>query len=207
MSKGILFIISAPSGAGKSSLISKLLTQYKYNKNIKTSISYTTRNIRPKEINGNHYFFVSVLKFKYMISKNKFLEYEKVFGNYYGTPRLFIEKSLKMGFDVLLNIDWRGANTIRKKIKNNICSIFILPPSIEELNKRLYKRDQYNEQNLNERITYSSLEMKHYHEYDYLIINDNFYKSLNDLKSIINAVKLTINYQKINNIHLINNLF
>ncbi|QFQ32597.1 guanylate kinase [Buchnera aphidicola (Aphis fabae)] len=194
MSQGILFIISAPSGTGKSSLIKGLLkTKCLYN--IQVSISHTTRIMRPGESHGKHYYFISKKEFRVMIQKKSFLEYAKVFNNYYGTSREFIEKMLISGIDVFLDIDWQGANQIRYKIPNTK-SIFLLPPSKDVLYQRLRSRGQDSDTVISKRMEKAVDEMNHYSEYDYLIINDNFEKAINDLKTIIIAEHLCLFHQK-----------
>lgn len=194
MSQGILFIISAPSGTGKSSLIKGLLeTQCLYN--IQVSISHTTRIMRPGESHGKHYYFISKKEFRVMIQEKSFLEYAKVFNNYYGTSRKFIEKMLLSGIDVFLDIDWQGAKQIRYKIPN-AKSIFLLPPSKDILYKRLRERGQDSDIIISKRMEKAVDEMNHYAEYDYLIINDNFEKAINDLKTIIIAEHLCLLHQK-----------
>ncbi|WP_295164236.1 guanylate kinase [uncultured Buchnera sp.] len=194
MSQGILFIISAPSGTGKSSLIEGLLkTQSLYN--IQVSISHTTRVMRPGESHGKHYYFISKKEFRIMIKQESFLEYAKVFNNYYGTSRQSIEKMLFSGIDVFLDIDWQGANQIRYKMPNSK-SIFLLPPSKDELYKRLRERGQDSDTVISKRMEKAVDEMNHYSEYDYLIINDDFQKAINDLKTIIVAEHLCLFHQK-----------
>ncbi|WP_343154108.1 guanylate kinase [Buchnera aphidicola (Aphis aurantii)] len=194
MSQGILFIISAPSGTGKSSLIKGLLeTQCLYN--IQVSISHTTRIMRPGESHGKHYYFISKKEFRVMIKQKSFLEYAKVFNNYYGTSREFIEKMLLSGIDVFLDIDWQGASQIRYKVPNSK-SIFLLPPSKDILYKRLRERGQDSDKVISKRMEKAVDEMNHYSEYDYLIINDDFKKAISDLKTIIIAEHLCLFHQK-----------
>ncbi|AAM67964.1 guanylate kinase [Buchnera aphidicola] len=194
MSQGILFIISAPSGTGKSSLIEGLLkTKFLYN--IQVSISHTTRVMRPGESHGKHYYFISKKEFRIMIKQESFLEYAKVFNNYYGTSRQSIEKMLLSGIDVFLDIDWQGANQIRYKMPNSK-SIFLLPPSKDELYKRLRERGQDSDTVISKRMEKAVDEMNHYSEYDYLIINDDFQKAINDLRTIIIAEHLCLFHQK-----------
>ena len=194
MSQGILFIISAPSGTGKSSLIEGLLkTKFLYN--IQVSISHTTRVMRPGESHGKHYYFISKKEFRIMIKQESFLEYAKVFNNYYGTSRQSIEKMLLSGIDVFLDIDWQGANQIRYKMPNSK-SIFWLPPSKDELYKRLRERGQDSDTVISKRMEKAVDEMNHYSEYDYLIINDDFQKAINDLRTIIIAEHLCLFHQK-----------
>ncbi|CAL4326490.1 guanylate kinase [Buchnera aphidicola] len=204
MSRGILFIISAPSGTGKSSLIQEIL-KLKSVYNSQVSISHTTRMIRPGELHGKDYYFISKKEFQRMIKKDSFLEYAKVFNNYYGTSRQFIEKMLFSGIDVFLDIDWQGAKQIRYKMPESK-SIFLLPPSKDTLYKRLKSRGQDSETVISKRMEKAVDEMQHYSEYDYLIINDDFKKSIKHLKTIISAEHLCLMHQK-NKFHiLISNL-
>lgn len=194
MIKGTLYIISAPSGTGKSSLIQALLkTQLLYDTQV--SISHTTRSLRPGEIHGEHYFFVSKLEFEAMIVKDAFIEYAEVFGNYYGTSRVVIEQLLAADVDVFLDIDWQGAQQIRKKIPESR-SIFILPPSKEELHNRLQGRGQDSEEVIARRMAQAVAETSHYAEYDYLIVNDNLDLALSNLETIISAERLRMGRQK-----------
>ncbi|MXP56663.1 guanylate kinase [Pantoea sp. Mhis] len=195
MSQGTLYIVSAPSGAGKSSLIHALLHS-KALCNIQISISHTTRNIRPNEIHGQHYFFISKNEFEIMIAANDFLEYAEVFGYYYGTSRLAAENILNSGSDLFLDIDWQGAQQVRRKISTT-CSIFILPPSTKELEYRLRIRDQDSEEVIAHRMQKAIQEMSHYYEYDYLIINEHINLALSELTSIIYAERLRMLRQKV----------
>ncbi|MBK4775713.1 guanylate kinase [Candidatus Pantoea edessiphila] len=204
MFQSILHIVSAPSGTGKSSLIQALL-EIKKMHSIRVSISYTTRSIRPGELHGKHYYFISKSEFETMIANHDFLEYAQVFKHYYGTSLTEVNNIISRGFDVLLDIDWQGAQQIRNKISNTK-SIFILPPSKNELNKRLLSRGQDNKEVITLRMKKSIEEMRHYKEYDYLIINDDFNVALSELKSIICAERLNILRQTIRYKNLINNL-
>ncbi|UAJ65501.1 guanylate kinase [Candidatus Schneideria nysicola] len=190
-----LYIISAPSGAGKSSLIQALLNSHVVC-NTQLSVSHTTRAIRPGEVQGIHYEFVSIKEFEKMIDENAFLEYARVFGHYYGTSYRGIHKMLQKGVDVFLDIDWQGAKQVRDKI-SNVCSIFILPPSKEELKKRLSNRAQDSRENIEWRMAQVVTEIIHVVDYDYLIINDEFNTALFELKSIIYAERLRIKCQSI----------
>lgn len=193
MTQGTLFIVSAPSGAGKSSLIQALLkTQPLYDTQV--SISHTTRAMRPGEVEGEHYHFVSKETFTAMIAENAFLEYAEVFGNFYGTSRPAIEQILATGVDVFLDIDWQGAQQVRQHMPA-ARSIFILPPSQDELDRRLRGRGQDDEQVIAARMAKAVDEMTHYAEYDYVIINDDFDLALSDLKTIIRAERLRIQRQ------------
>lgn len=204
MVQGTLYIVSAPSGAGKSSLIQALLkTQPLYDTQV--SISHTTRAKRPSENHAEHYYFVSHDEFRQMIEEDAFLEYAEVFGNYYGTSRKAIEQILSTGVDVFLDIDWQGAQQIRKKMPQSR-SIFILPPSKDELDRRLRGRGQDSDEVIAKRMAQAVAEMTHYAEYDYLIVNDDFDLALSDLKTIIRAERLRLGRQKMRHDALITKL-
>ncbi|MEE6075662.1 guanylate kinase [Avibacterium paragallinarum] len=205
MSQGNLYIISAPSGAGKSSLIAALLAKDN-GREMMVSVSHTTRAPRPGEVDGVHYHFVSTEEFERLIEQDLFLEYAKVFGgHYYGTSLPTIEKSLAQGIDVFLDIDWQGAQQIRAKLPQ-VKSIFILPPSVEELERRLIGRGQDSAEVIADRMAKATSEMSHYDEYDYVIINDNFEQAVADLQHILRAECLTKSYQQAQNIALIHQL-
>ncbi|MBD1566080.1 guanylate kinase [Vibrio sp. SA48] len=188
MGKGTLYIVSAPSGAGKSSLISAMLeTNPAYA--MKVSVSHTTRSMRPGEQDGVHYHFVQKEQFKTLIAQGEFLEHAEVFGNYYGTSRIWIENNLDKGIDVFLDIDWQGARQIREQMPL-AKSVFILPPSNGELERRLNTRGQDSEAVIAKRMAEAKSEISHYDEYDYLIINDDFDTALIDFKAIIRAERL-----------------
>ena len=204
MVQGTLYIVSAPSGAGKSSLIQALLkTQPLYDTQV--SVSHTTRPVRPGEKHGEHYYFVSKAEFEGMIKEDAFLEYANVFGNYYGNSREMIEQVLSTGVDVFLDIDWQGAQQIRSKMPQSR-SIFVLPPSKEELERRLRGRGQDSEEIIGRRMAQAVAEMSHYAEYDYLIVNDEFNAALVDLKTIIRAERLRLGRQKLRHDALITKL-
>lgn len=204
MAQGTLYIVSAPSGAGKSSLIQALLkTQPLYDTQV--SISHTTRGMRPGEEHGEHYFFVSHDEFHAMIARDAFLEHAEVFGNYYGTSREAIEQVLATGVDIFLDIDWQGAQQVRRKFPS-ARSIFVLPPSREELDRRLRGRGQDSEKVICKRMKQAVAEMNHYAEYDYLIVNDDFNLALSDLKTIIRAERLRMGRQKARHDGLISKL-
>ena len=205
MSQGNLYILSAPSGAGKSSLISALLASDSSTQKM-VSVSHTTRAPRPGEVEGVHYYFVSKEEFESLIEQDLFLEYAKVFGgNYYGTSLPAIEENLAKGIDVFLDIDWQGAQQIRKKV-SSVKSIFILPPSLPELERRLIGRGQDSEEVITERMSKAISEISHYDEYDYVIVNDDFEKALKDLQSILQSERLTKDYQQKQNAMLIKQL-
>lgn len=187
--RGNLYIVSAPSGAGKSSLISALLKDKPAD--MQVSVSHTTRNPRPGEENGVHYHFVSVDQFKALIDQNAFFEWAEVFGNFYGTSRLTVQDTLERGIDVFLDIDWQGAQQV-KKLMPEAKGIFILPPSREELERRLVGRGQDSAEVIASRMAQAVSEMSHFNEYEYVIVNDNFDEALADLRAIIRAGRLTL---------------
>jgi len=176
-----LFIIAAPSGCGKTSLVKALLGS---SSKLSVSVSHTTRKPRKGEINGENYHFVSKERFGEMISNNDFVEHAEVFGNMYGTARSNIKKKLEANIDIILEIDWQGARQVRENMPNSI-SIFILPPSKNILLQRLTDRGQDDEETISKRMKNSESEMSHYDEFEYLVINDQFDSALNDLKAII----------------------
>ncbi|WP_417761876.1 guanylate kinase [Shewanella sp.] len=186
--RGNLFIVSAPSGAGKSSLIAALLADKPAD--MQVSVSHTTRQPRPGEVNGQHYHFVSVAQFKQLIAEQAFFEWAEVFGNYYGTSRTVIEQTLAQGIDVFLDIDWQGAQQIKQQMPEAI-GVFILPPSREELQRRLTGRGQDSDEVIAGRMAKAVSEMSHYHEYDFIIVNDDFKQAQTDLLAIIRSQRLT----------------
>ena len=204
MSLGNLYILSAPSGAGKSSLINALLADLPRNE-VRLSISHTTRNPRLAEEDGVHYYFTTHAEFEALIEKDHFLEWAEVFGNYYGTSLPMIEKSLEQGVDVFLDIDWQGARQIRQKVPN-VKTIFILPPSREELKNRLVGRGQDSEETIAKRMAEAKSEMSHYSEFDYVIVNDDFQQALSELKAILTAERLKLVSQEIRHKTLIEQL-
>ncbi len=191
MTQGTLYIISAPSGAGKTSLVKQLITDMD---DVIVSVSHTTRPMRPGEKDGVDYHFVSVAEFEAMIEQKAFLEYARVFDNYYGTARQTVEANLAAGFDVILEIDWQGAQQIRELMPCQ--SVFILPPSIEVLQQRLKNRGQDSDDVIARRMQDAVNEMRHYQEFDYLVVNDDFQQALVELKSIIVANRLVIQRQQ-----------
>ncbi len=195
---GNLFILSAPSGAGKSSLINALLKQDNQasSRAMQVSVSHTTRDARPGENNGEHYHFVSVEEFKKQIENNAFYEYAEVFGNYYGTSEAAIDAQLAQGIDVFLDIDWQGAQQVRMK-KPSVTTIFISPPSKEELEKRLRGRGQDSDEIIAGRMEAAQAECSHYNEFDYIIVNDDFDQALLDLITIVTNQRLKCKQQSI----------
>ncbi|MDB9949408.1 guanylate kinase [Porticoccaceae bacterium] len=183
MATGILFIISAPSGAGKTSLVAELLNNMS---NIKASISHTTRDRRPGEVDAVNYHFTSREQFVEMIEQGAFLEHAEVFGNFYGTSQQWVADTLAGGEDVILEIDWQGAAQVRKLFPEST-SIFILPPSKQALRERLHKRAQDDSEVIEKRIAAATEEMSHYVEADFLVVNDNFDTALQQMMSIVSA--------------------
>ena len=176
-----LFIIAAPSGCGKTSLVEALI---KKTKNLCVSVSHTTRPPRLDEVNGINYYFVSINEFEEMIKNNAFVEHAMVFDNYYGSSSQLIREKLDEGVNVILEIDWQGARQVKENMPNSV-SIFILPPSKEALLGRLQQRAQDDEVTINKRMSDAQNQMRHFNEFDYLIINDDFNSALNDLSLII----------------------
>ena len=201
---GNLFILSAPSGAGKSSLIKALLSQ-ESTRLMEVSVSHTTRDPRPGENDGEHYHFISVDKFKAQIAKNEFYEYAEVFGNYYGTSETAIDLQLAQGIDVFLDIDWQGAQQVRMK-KPEVTTIFISPPSKAELESRLRKRGQDSEEIIESRMAQAKAECSHYNEFDYIIVNDNFDQALTELTTIVNNQRLKLSQQEMYHQKMFNDL-
>ena len=187
-----MYVLSSPSGAGKTTITRALLKQ---NQDLIISISATTRPRRSGEVQGKDYYFVDIPEFNQMVDNGDMLEHAKVFGNYYGTSREAIEQVLATGVDVFLDIDWQGAQQIRNKMPG-ARSIFILPPSKDELDRRLRGRGQDSEEVIAKRMAQAVAEMSHYAEYDYLIVNDDFNTALGDLKNIIRAERLRMSRQK-----------
>ena len=185
---GNLFILSAPSGAGKSSLINALLQQ-ESSRPMQVSVSHTTRDPRPGEQEGKHYHFVSIATFKQNIKKNALYEYAEVFDNYYGTSEAAIDVQLAQGIDVFLDIDWQGAQQVRMK-KPSVTTVFISPPSKQELETRLRGRGQDSEDTIASRMAKAQGECSHFQEFDYIIINDDFKQALADLTTIVNNQRL-----------------
>ena len=200
--KGSLYTVSAPSGAGKTSLVKALLNCTEH---LCVSISHTTRAMRPGETDGQNYHFVSKEMFLSMAGKGDFLEHAEVFNNYYGTSKHWVEKTINAGIDVILEIDWQGAEQVRKQLESAV-SIYILPPSRDILLTRLTDRGQDNEDVIAARMEEAKSEISHYVEADYLIINDDFEKALNDFKTIIYGERLKITKQQEKHRQLLINL-
>ena len=186
--KGVLVILSSPSGAGKTSIARALVEE---NKNFLFSVSATTRKSRPGEVNGREYHFLTVNEFRERIDGGQFLEHAKVFGNLYGTPLQPVLESINKGKDLIFDVDWQGGKQIRNSsLRKFVISIFILPPSIKTLQERLMNRAQDSSDIVKDRMTKSIGEIMHWKEYDYVIVNNNFEQTLHEVKSIITSEKL-----------------
>jgi len=199
---GTLYTISAPSGGGKTSLVNALLERVFL---LKVSVSHTTRPKRPQENLGENYFFIDTNEFNHLIKKDYFLEYAKVFEFYYGTSKYWVQEQLVQGIDVILEIDWQGGRQIRTLFPDSV-SIFILPPSKPILQQRLHARGQDDEAVIKKRMDEASTEISHYHEYQYIIVNDDFEMALLDLQSIILGERLKSQRQMNKYVDLIENL-
>lgn len=185
---GNLYIIAAPSGGGKTSLVKELI---KALPDIEVSVSHTTRSVRPREQDGQDYFFVSEAEFLSMINASAFVEHARVFDHYYGTSVAEIDGRLRAGIDVILDIDWQGAEQIRHLYPDAI-SVFIIPPSLDILKQRLQDRRQDNEQVISDRMHRAQEELSHFSEFDYLIVNDDFSNACKELQAIVLAQRLKI---------------
>ena len=185
--RGLMLVLSSPSGAGKTTLSRRLLES---DSEIDMSVSATTRKPRPGEVEGRDYFFLSTEDFGIMRNKGEFLEHAKVFGNYYGTPRKPVEEALARGHDVLFDIDWQGTQQLDEAASEDLVKVFILPPSAQDLEKRLETRAQDPAEVVAARMAKASDEISHYQEYDYIIINENIDKAFLELQAILRAERL-----------------
>ena len=195
MTRGLLILISAPSGAGKTSLVNEIV---KRDKNLVKSISHTTRTKRAGEKNAEDYFFVAANKFNQMVSTNEFLEYAEVFGNFYGTSKTSVDRYRDEGRDVLLEIDWQGADQIQQ-IDQKPVSIFIVPPGKKELETRLVERNEDSKDTITRRLSQAEEDMKKARNYDYVVVNDVFERAASGLLAIIEAERLKTSNQIHNN--------
>lgn len=191
MSDGNLFIVSGPSGAGKTSLVRAMTERMG---EITISISHTTRKQRPGEIHGQDYFFTTMSDFQKMIHDRLFLEYAQVFDHHYGTKKEYVASQLTQGFDVILEIDWQGAQQVQQSMPE-AKSIFILPPSLKELRKRLRNRGQDDDATVQRRMSDAIAEISHYRQFEYLIVNEEFERTAKQLESIIDGFRLKLNRQ------------
>ena len=182
-----MLVLSSPSGAGKSSICRALLD---LDKNLYLSISTTTRKKRPNEVSGIDYNFVTLDEFEYKLSKNNFIEHAKVFNNFYGTDKSFVENKINKGKDLLFDIDWQGAQQLREKMREDIVSVFILPPSKTELERRLKERGQDTDEVVKERMSEATAEITHWAEYDYVIINEDLNLSVKTVLGILHSERM-----------------
>lgn len=201
MSLGTLFVISAPSGTGKTSLVKALVGVVD---NIQTSVSCTTRTPRANEIDGQHYIFIEESQFLRYREENRFLESAQVFENWYGTSKEWVENKLQSGVDVILEIDWQGARIVQSMMP--CVTVFIVPPSKSDLKDRLLARQQDDDDVIDFRMQKANEELSHYTEYDYLIVNDDFERGVFDLSTIVSAQRLTLKHQAENHQKLLNEL-
>ncbi len=185
--RGLMLVLSSPSGAGKTTISRALLER---DGNLSMSVSATTRAKRPGEVSGRDYKFVDLTKFNLMVNRQELLEHAKVFGNYYGTPRALVEASLSKGRDVLFDIDWQGTQQLAQNARDDLVSVFILPPSTEELHRRLERRAQDPADVVAERMAKAPDEMSHWAEYDYIVINRDIEDSVAAVESILAAERL-----------------
>jgi len=185
--RGLMLVLSSPSGAGKTTLSRMLLTT---ERNVELSISVTTRARRRGEVNGRHYHFIDRKRFDQMVRAGDLLEYAEVFGNGYGTPRKPVERALKQGRDMLFDIDWQGTQQLRQRARADLVSVFILPPSTGELERRLHTRAQDDKKTIRSRMAKASDEMSHWAEYDYVVVNRDLDRAFADVRAILAAERL-----------------
>jgi guanylate kinase len=185
--RGLMLVLSSPSGAGKTTLSRMLLTT---ERNIELSISVTTRAKRKGEVSGRHYHFIDRKRFDQMVRNGELLEYAEVFGNGYGTPRKPVEKALKAGRDVLFDIDWQGTQQLRETARDDLVSVFLLPPSGGELARRLHTRAQDEKKVIQARMAKAADEMSHWPEYDYVVVNRDLDRAFGEVRSILAAERL-----------------
>ncbi len=202
MNSSCLFTISAPSGAGKTSLVKALLDK---KSDVTVCVSHATRDKRPGEIDAKDYHFVTIEAFEEMVENDDFLEHAKVFGNYYGTSQKVVEELLQQGKHVILEIDWQGALQVKQKLADTV-AIFILPPSRETLRQRLTDRATDDETIIERRMADADKEMSHYSDAEYLIINDDFDQALYDLECVIHSQSMILERQKLKNTQLIGSI-
>ena len=185
--RGLLLVLSSPSGAGKTSITRALIER---DGHIHPSVSVTTRGQRPGEVEGQHYFFIARARFDAMVANDELLEHATVFGNCYGTPRAFVEAKLTAGEDIVSDIDWQGTQQLVEKIRGDLVAVFVLPPTMAALEKRLRARAQDSEEVVRARMAESASEMSHWPEYDYVIVNHDLDQSVAQVQSILTAERL-----------------
>ena len=192
INKGLVLIISSPSGAGKTTICKKLINEVE---GLNLSVSVTTRQKRKNEIEGKHYFFKNEKEFNKLLKQNEFLEHANVFGFFYGTLKNEVLSKINNGKDVIVDIDWQGTRQIEKSLPNDIVKVFILPPSMKELENRLGKRASENKENFVKRMSEAKKEISHYKEYDFIVVNDDLQIAVNQIKSILFSERLRRNRQ------------
>lgn len=185
--RGLMLVISSPSGAGKSTIARNLLEA---DPEMSISVSVTTRQRRPSEIDGRHYHFKSIREFEAMRATDSLLEWAEVHGNFYGTPRDAVEAAMAAGRDMLFDIDWQGAQQLQEKMAGDVVSIFILPPSMAELQSRLHRRAEDSEEVIATRLANSRAEIEHWREYDYIVLNDDLDRAFSSVRAIVEAERL-----------------
>ena len=185
--RGVMLVLSSPSGAGKTTL-SRLLLEF--DPKVELSISVTTRKPRPGEIDGRHYHFIDAGRFDAMVRDGELLEWARVFDHHYGTPRAPVEAALERGRDVLFDIDWQGTQQVREKARSDLVSVFVLPPSIAELERRLHSRAQDSDEVIRRRMTKAADEMSHWAEYDYVVVNTDLDHAFAEVRAILGAERL-----------------
>ena len=185
--RGLMFVLSSPSGAGKTTITRALLNN---NPNLEISISATTRPRRPGEVDGQDYYFVDIPQFNAMVDNGEMLEHAKVFGNYYGTPKQPVEEALNRGNDIIFDIDWQGTQRLREIAREDLVTVFILPPNAKELERRLRSRAQDYEEAIRVRMDKAADEMTHYSEYDYVLINNNVDLAIAQAQNILDSERL-----------------
>ncbi len=185
--RGLMLVISSPSGAGKSTIARNLLEA---DPELSISVSVTTRQRRPSEIEGRHYYFKTIREFEALRATDSLLEWAEVHGNFYGTPRDAVEKAMAEGRDMLFDIDWQGALQLQEKMAGDVVSIFILPPSMAELQSRLHRRAEDSEEVIATRLANSRAEIEHWREYDYIVVNDDLDRAFSAVRAIVEAERL-----------------
>ena len=185
--RGLMFVLSSPSGAGKTTLARLLL---KADRNVELSVSVTTRPKRRGEIGGRDYHFIDLSRFEAMVKTGKLLEWAEVFNHRYGTPRRLVEQALRAGRDVLFDIDWQGTQQLREKARDDLVSVFILPPTAKELERRLKRRAQDSRDIIGARMAKAAGEMSHWPEYDYVVVNSDIDKAFTEVRAILAAERL-----------------
>jgi guanylate kinase len=185
--RGLMLVLSSPSGAGKTTLSRRLLAE---DPNVELSISVTTRQRRLSEVDGSDYHFIDRERYDTMVKNNELLEHAEVFGNRYGTPRKPVEAALADGRDVLFDIDWQGTEQLLNKVRDDLVTVFVLPPSLTELERRLKRRAEDSDDTIRDRMAKATEEISHYGDYDYIVINHDLEQALGDVKAVLAAERL-----------------